>query len=122
VLCSTALRARDTLEPLRDRLPAGTNVRIEGDLYGASAAGLLTRLREVGEDIGTVLVIGHNPGFEDLARRLAGGGDAALLARLHAKYPTGAVATLSFAGPWRELGSGPARLEAYVAPADLTPI
>ena len=122
VLCSTALRARDTLEPLRERLPPDTDVRIEGDLYGASAAGLLARLRGVDEATGAVLVVGHNPGLEDLARGLAGAGDAGLIARLHAKFPTGALATVSFSGPWTELGSGPARLEAYVVPADLSPV
>jgi phosphohistidine phosphatase len=122
VLCSTALRARDTLEPLRDGLQPGTDVRIEGDLYGASAVELLARLRTVDEDTGAVLVVGHNPGLEDLARKLAGAGDAALLARLEAKFPTGALATVAFAGPWKDLGSGPTKLEAYVVPADLGPV
>jgi phosphohistidine phosphatase len=122
VLCSTALRARDTLEPLRSRLPAGTDVRIEDDLYGASAAELLARLRQVDESTGSVLLVGHNPGLEDLAARLAGGGDPALVARLRAKFPTGALATVSFSGRWKELGSKPARLEAYVVPADLSPV
>jgi phosphohistidine phosphatase len=122
VLCSTALRARDTLEPLRDRLPAGTDVRVEGDLYGASAVQLLARLRQVDEPAGAVLVVGHNPGLEDLACRLATVGDAELVARLRAKFPTGALATVSFSGPWEEFGSGPARLEAYVVPADLSPV
>jgi len=122
VLCSTALRARDTLEPLRDRLPAATDVRLEGDLYGATAAELLARLRRVGEAIETALVVGHNPGLEDLARLLGGDGDPALVARLQAKFPTGALATLSLSGPWTELGSCPAKLDAYVVPADLTPV
>ena len=122
VLCSTARRARDTLEPLQERLPAGADVRIEDDLYGASAAGLLARLHEVDEADGTVLVVGHNPGLEDLAGRLAGGGDPALIARLRAKFPTGALATLSFSGPWKELGSAAATLESFVVPADLGPV
>jgi len=122
VLCSTALRARDTLEPLRDRLPGTTDVRLEGELYGAPAAALLARLRRVGETVGTALVVGHNPGLEDLARLLAGDGDPALLGRLRAKFPTGALATVSWSGPWADLGSRPAALDAYVVPADLIPV
>jgi phosphohistidine phosphatase len=122
VLCSTALRATATLEPLQDRLPAGTDVRIEGDLYGATAAEIVARLRRVGEAVEAVLVVGHNPGLEDLARGLAAGGDPALVARLRAKFPTAALATVSFSGPWTELGSSPAQLDGYVVPADLSPV
>ena len=51
VLCSTARRARDTLEPLRARLPETTEVRLEDDLYGAGAPELLARLRTVSDDV-----------------------------------------------------------------------
>ena len=69
VLCSTARRAQDTLEPLRDRLPATTEVRLEDGLYGADAPDLLARLRQVPDDVASVMLVGHNPGFEDLVRR-----------------------------------------------------
>lgn len=120
VLCSTARRARDTIEPLRDRLPAGTDVRLEDDLYGADAPGLLARLRQVPGDVASVMVVGHNPGLEDLVRGLGREGDAGLIARVRTKFPTAALATLTFDGPWSELGSGgSARLEGFVVPADL---
>lgn len=120
VLCSTARRAQDTLEPLRDRLPAGTEVRLEDDLYGADAPDLLALLRSVPDDVGSVMVVGHNPGLEDLVRGLGRDGDAGLIARVHAKFPTAALATLTVDGPWKKLGSGAsARLEAFVVPGDL---
>src|SRR5581483_159258 len=110
---STARRAQDTLEPLRDRLPAGTEVRLLDDLYGADAHDLLAVLRQVPDDVTSVMVVGHNPGLEDLVRALGRDGDAGLIARVHAKFPTAALATLAFDGPWTTLGSGdPARLEA----------
>jgi phosphohistidine phosphatase len=119
VLCSTARRAQDTLEPVLGRLPAGTAVLIEDELYGASAPELLDRLREVPEGTPSVLLVGHNPALEDLVRGVGRDGDPGLIARVHTKFPTAALATLAFPGPWKSLGSGPATLEAFVVPADL---
>jgi phosphohistidine phosphatase len=120
VLCSTARRAQDTIEPLRDRLPAGTEIRLEDDLYGADAPDLLARLRQVPDDVGSVMIVGHNPGLEDLVRSLGRAGDADLIARVRTKFPTAALATLTFDGPWQQLGfGGPTRLEGFVVPGDL---
>ena len=119
VLCSTARRAQDTLEPVRAQLPDGTAVLIEEELYGAAAPDLLDRVRGITEDTPSVMVVGHNPGLEDLVRGLGREGDPNLLARLHTKFPTGALATLAFAGPWKDLTWGGATLEAFVVPADL---
>jgi len=119
VLCSTARRAQDTLEPVRAKLPETTTVLIEDELYGASAPDIVDRLREIPEDTTSVLVVGHNPGLEDLVSGLGRDGDPELIARVQAKFPTGAFATLTFPGPWKSLGSAPATLEAFVVPADL---
>jgi phosphohistidine phosphatase len=120
VLCSTARRAQDTIEPLRDRLPAGTEIRLEDDLYGADAPDLLARLRQVPDDVASVMIVGHNPGLEDLVRSLGRAGDADLIARVRTKFPTAALATLTFDGPWQQLGfGGPTRLEGFVVPGDL---
>jgi phosphohistidine phosphatase len=119
VLCSSARRAQDTLEPVRSRLPDGTEVLIEDELYGAPAEELLARLRRIPEATPSVLLVGHNPGLEDLVTALGQDGDPGLIARVEAKFPTAALATLTFDGPWNDLGSGPATLEAYVVPGDL---
>lgn len=122
VLCSTARRALDTLEPLRSRLPAGTDVLVEDELYAAPAPRLLARLRLVPDDTASVVLVGHNPGLEDLVHLLVRQGDPSLIARVETKFPTAAVATLAFTGPWKELGPGDATLEAFVVPGDLTGI
>ena len=119
VLCSTARRAQDTLEPIRARLPAGIAVQIEDELYGASAPELLDRLRAVPEDTPSVMLVGHNPALEDLVKGLGRDGDPGLIARVHTKFPTGALATLACPGPWKSLDWGAASLEAFVVPADL---
>jgi phosphohistidine phosphatase len=119
VLCSTARRAQDTLAPVRERLPDTTEVLVEDDLYGAPAPQLLQRLRQVPEEVADVLLVGHNPGLEDLVRALGRDGDPDLISRVHHKFPTGALATIAFEGPWDGLGSAAATLEAFVVPAEL---
>lgn len=119
VLCSSARRTRETLEGVA---PTG-EVAIEPALYHAEAAEVIARLRKVPGDTASVMVIGHNPTLQQLVLRLAGvngstepKGDLAEVAR---KFPTGALATLGFEGPWSDLGPGVARLEAFVRPRDL---
>jgi phosphohistidine phosphatase len=117
VLCSTARRARDTLERIEPALGRRT-VHVERDLYGASAQALLERLRAVPDRVGSVMVIGHNPGLEDLALELAR--DGPLVGDVEAKFPTAALATLTFAGSsWARLGPAEADLVAFVRPRDL---
>ena len=86
VLCSSAKRARQTLERLG---PAGLDARIEPELYGAGTNDLLARLHEVPEEVASVMLIGHNPGMQQLAHLLAG---------LDDKFPTAALATLECPG------------------------
>ena len=119
VLCSSAVRAVQTLEGVREGLPAATRVEIEPGLYAAGAASLLGRLRRLPEELGSVMLVGHNPGLEDLAVELAGPGEPDARASLEAKYPTGGLATLAFEGAWRELDWKGATLEAFLVPRQL---
>jgi phosphohistidine phosphatase len=111
VLCSTATRARQTLEGIEPALGRGS-VRVESELYGAGAAALLARLQHIPTRVRTVMVIGHNPGLQDLAVLLTGG-------HLEEKFPTAAVATLGFNGSWAALEGGKAELVEFVRPRDL---
>ena len=116
VLCSSARRTRQTLEHLGPAL-RGAEVSIEDELYAASARQLLERLHLLPGPAASVLVLAHNPGLHDLAVELAARGDD--LGRLRQKYPTCALATLAFDGPWPELAAGRAILAGYVTPRDL---
>ena len=118
VLCSTAVRTRETYERIETVL-AGAPVHYERGLYAASDDDLLERLRSVPDEFGSVLLIGHNPGIEDLALRLAR--PSPERDKLVAKFPTAALATLEFTGSgWAELEPGCATLTAYVRPRDIT--
>ena len=116
VLCSSAARTVETLDGIRGALAAETAIEIEPGLYGAGADELLARVRRVPETVGGVLLIGHNPGMEDLALSLTGGGDAAARAAMASKFPTAAVAHLRIEGEWSELREGAAHLERFWTP------
>jgi phosphohistidine phosphatase len=113
VLCSSARRARETL----DELALEGEVRIERELYGGSAGQLLERLQRLPDPVESSMLIGHNPAIQTLAVILAGGGTQ--LARIQRKFPTGALAALTFAGDWRGLRPGSADLTAFVRPKQL---
>ena len=117
VLCSPARRARETLERIEPAL-ARRGVKVEDALYGAGADALLGRLHEVGDAVASVMVIGHNPGLEDLVLAVARPG--ARRDEVAVKFPTAALATLAFDGTrWADLAPGGADLVAYVRPRDL---
>src|SRR3954449_1091120 len=114
VLCSSARRTRETLERIAPALGEGIPVQIERELYAASEQRLLERLRAVEDGVESVMLIGHNPGVEQLALSLAGRGQNR--AGLRRKYPTGALATLDFSGRWGDLQPGRAELTDFVTP------
>jgi phosphohistidine phosphatase len=116
VLCSPATRARQTLTGIAPALD-GSDVRIEPEMYEASARGLLACLQAIPSTVPSAMMIGHNPAIERLALDLAASGpDLTDLAR---KYPTGALATLELTGDWSELDADRARLVDFVQPREL---
>jgi phosphohistidine phosphatase len=116
VLCSSATRARQTLAGVAPGLD-DPDVKVEPELYEASARELLARLQRIPLTVPSAMVVGHNPAIERLALDLAATGPA--LADLGRKYPTGALVTLEFAGDWSELDADRARLVGFVKPRDL---
>lgn len=117
VLCSAARRARETLQAILPSLHRDVTITIERRLYLADAAKLLARMRELDERCRAVMLIGHNPALQDLALQLNGDGDPQDLARLKAKFPTGAIAHLTYSRRrWRDLAAGKACLAAILDP------
>lgn len=120
VLCSPARRTIETFDRIAPAFRAGATPLIDEALYGASADELARRLRAVPETVASVMVIGHNPGLENLAIMLAGSGERDALERLQTKFPTGALATLAVENDsWGTLGTGCARLIGFVVPKEL---
>jgi phosphohistidine phosphatase len=110
VLCSTALRARQTLAGLLPALAGDVEIRLEDALYGAGVEQVLARVREVDEAVGSVLVVGHNPTLHGLALALTGRSDVL------DRFPTGALASVRLTTSWAELAEGAGELEGFFVP------
>ena len=67
VLCSSAVRAMQTLEGVREGLPPQARVEIEDGLYAAGAGSLLERLRSLPEEVGSVMLVGQGAGGDTAA-------------------------------------------------------
>lgn len=120
VLISPALRTVETWKLVAPMLPEKPATQIEPRIYEAEAGRLLDVVQEVEGDVRTVLMIGHNPGFEDFAGLLAGHGDRYAQARMAEKYPTCGLAVLDFAvEDWRDVAARGGRLDRFVTPGSL---
>jgi phosphohistidine phosphatase len=118
VLCSPARRTRETLERIEGAFGDRVETRVEDPLYGAGEAKLLACLQALPEEVASVMLIGHNPGIEELALALASEG--AELARMREKYPTAALATIDLpADRWDAIERGSGELVGFVRPKDL---
>lgn len=129
VLVSTAMRTMETLHALEPFEDSTLVDPLEG-LYLAPAGKMLEVLRGVPETVRSVLLIGHNPGMQDLALALAGPVGVAragaadvtassLMQRLTERYPTCALAEFALAGPWSGIAAGSGRLLRFLTPGDL---
>jgi phosphohistidine phosphatase len=130
VICSTALRARQTWQLARPALEADPEVIFEDHVYEASASHLLELVRRTSADVRTLLVVGHDPAVPDLARTLAAaaaetGTHPAHAAgptaaeRMRPKFPTAAIAAFSFDPDWDQFGPEDVGLACYLTPREL---
>jgi phosphohistidine phosphatase len=118
VLCSTATRARETLAPVLERLKP-RRVLLDRELYLAGGEALLRRVCDLDDAVGSVLLVGHNPGLHEFALLLAAPDSPVALPPLSGKFPTGALATFHCPSSWRRLKPQTATVVAYVSPRDL---
>jgi len=119
VVCSDARRTRQTWKLVARELGGSPSVTFEPRAYAASPLTLLYLVRELPGACRAALLIGHNPGIEDLASSLAGPPDGA---DGHLRFPTAAVGVFEVPGDWADLdpsAPGQARLLDYTTPADL---
>jgi phosphohistidine phosphatase len=116
ILCSSALRTRQTVERIGPGLPRDIPVLTEDRLYLATAEDLLSRLRDLDDGLPSVLLVGHNPGIHELAVELLPPPDRHLMPT----FPTAALAVLDLrVRRWAELGPGATHLGAFTTPRAL---
>jgi phosphohistidine phosphatase len=118
ILCSSALRARQTCtwvcSELGDLAPTA---KLEQALYQADDARILAVLNHVPETVGSLLVIGHLPGLRDAGLRLATpDSDYDAVMALADGCPTSALVVFDVPGPWAELDGADARLVDFCVP------
>jgi phosphohistidine phosphatase len=114
---STARRAQETWALACAEFPGTIERRDEKRIYEAGAPAILDVIRRTPARVKALLLVGHNPGFEDLARMLAAEGEPDAMARLRKKYPTAGLAVIDLAGQrWKLVAAGEGELERFVTP------
>jgi len=121
VLASPARRVIETLEEV---VAAFGPIQPEYDerLYLASTATLVEIVHGTPDEVERLLLVGHNPGLEEIALRLSGSDEAGLRGKVEVKYPTATVAEIELpVESWAEVKEGMGRIERFIRPRDLDP-
>ncbi len=125
VFCSDARRTLQTWELVDDAWTAAGSraaVEVRPELYLASPRTMLDVVASAPEHVESVMIVAHNPGTHDLARRLCRLDEGEEAEALRTKFPTAAVAIVaSDATSWSAFGSGRSQLVRFIRPRDLTP-
>jgi phosphohistidine phosphatase len=105
VLCSAALRTRQTAEGALEAAKLKLPVTAERAIYEASASEILQAVRGTGGKVTRLLLVGHNPAVADLVGLLASRESS-----LTVHFPPATLAALEFEGDWKSLGPSRATL------------
>jgi phosphohistidine phosphatase len=114
VLCSTATRAQETLA----RTGIDAAVTFSDRLYDAVAGTVIQEINSIGDDVATLLVIGHEPATSHVVLALAdpASSNHAAAERISAKFPTSGIVVLRTSAAWAVLTLGGAELVAFHVP------
>jgi phosphohistidine phosphatase len=124
VICSNALRTTETWQLLSPELAKTPMVQLTKALSLATPKNIVAQIQVSPDDVKTLMLVGHNPGIEECAIRLArkpvSKAESHKLAQMREKFPTCALAVLDFdVESWSDTGSGGVLLE-FLKPRDLT--
>ncbi|MBN8847885.1 MULTISPECIES: histidine phosphatase family protein [unclassified Sphingomonas] len=120
VVASPAVRVVETVGEVAAGYGAPIDPAWDRRVYLASSAMLLDVVRETPGDAGRLLLVGHNPGLEDLVLLLVPHGGGALREEVEEKYPTATLAELTFdIDDWADAAPGRATLTRFVRPRDV---
>jgi len=114
---SPAARTRETWARAAGAFEKTPPSSFEDRLYDAAPAAILDVIKQTPDSVNTLLVIGHNPGLQELAAMLVTSGDVDARERMGREFPTSALATISFAvETWSGLHARGGRLEHFLTP------
>lgn len=122
-IVSTAARARETWKLVAAAFTAVPPVAYDERIYGAAAPAILSVIKECSPEVQTLLIVGHNPGLQELAALLIASGDIEARQRLNEKLPTAGFAVIDFAlDEWARLHPHSGRLDHFVSPRSLVAV
>jgi phosphohistidine phosphatase len=114
VLVSPAQRTRETWDLAKVAFARPPHTELSEAVYDASVDDLLLLLRDLSSRVSSVVIVGHNPGLEELAFALDDGqGDHPATARMGEKFPTSALAVLTTSREWGHLVFDSCRLRSF---------
>jgi phosphohistidine phosphatase len=120
VFASPATRVRETLEELAEGFGESWEIRFDERIYAASAETLFDLVRSIPEDVHAPLLVGHNPGLQELILRLTQDDGADLRRRVGTKFPTAAVAAITLPVPrWDEVTLDSGEIRELILPREL---
>lgn len=123
ILASPAVRVIETLENVEEASGVAMEPSWDRRIYLASSATLLDVLRGASADADHILMVGHNPGLEDLIFDLVpDDGTSPARGDVETKYPTGALAEMTLAiDRWADIAEKCGTLDRFTRPRDLDP-
>jgi phosphohistidine phosphatase len=111
IISSPAARAKETIEAVITAAKMDADVHFDETVYGASSPELISLITRLPDAASCVLLVGHNPGLEDLVGRLSGS---------HERMPTAALACIEFQiDHWEDVNDGAGRLAWLLTPKQL---
>lgn len=122
IIASPAVRVVETLRDVGDGYGQALEPEQDQALYLASPAVLLERIHHVDDKVERLLVVGHNPGLEQLTLMLSGSSEDGLRREVELKYPTATLAEIRFeVDSWADVTVSGGTLTRFIRPRDLDP-
>jgi phosphohistidine phosphatase len=111
IITSDATRARQTAEIVAPAVDFAAPLTVEPRIYAADLETLLSVVRRIPDEVQTAIIVGHNPGFEELAAALASKPDQGV------RLPTAGLALLELdVERWDSVRAGTGRLREVATP------
>jgi phosphohistidine phosphatase len=122
VLASPATRVAETLQEVEAGYGGGLGAQWDRRIYLATLDELLEVVHGAPDDVDALLLVGHNPGLEQLVLTLVPRNADGARDQVEIKYPTASLAEMRFpVDHWQDVRAGTGRLERFVRPRDLDP-
>ncbi len=118
IICSSAVRAKQTFEQINKDGEFSNAVTFDPELYSTDAPGYLEVAAASNHD-GDLMLIGHNPMLEDLALGLGQTGNDVAYSHIGMGFGTACIAIIGFDGSFDKVQNAKCKLQDYLRPRDI---